>query len=284
MDSDWKTDQVTVVIATRRRRAQLLRCLSSLAGRVPVIVVDNDSRDGTIAAVKTYFPDVQVIALPANRGAAAHNVGAEAASTPYVAFSDPDSRWAPGALVHAAQIFDQYPTLGLIAARTVSGGDLVSTEVSPLRRRADLPGVPVLGFRGRAAIIRREAFLEVGGFSPVLFAASEEMLLSYDLAAAGFSLSYVDTVVSHQQRRPVRTSGRRLELRNLLLISWMRRPLRRACADALRLGRSAVVSADALVAFGSALVRLPWAIAHRRRLPQQVELEIVRLERESALA
>ena len=207
MDSDWKTDQVTVVIATRRRRAQLLRCLSSLAGRVPVIVVDNDSRDGTIAAVKTYFPDVQVIALPANRGAAAHNVGAEAASTPYVAFSDPDSRWAPGALVHAAQIFDQYPTLGLIAARTVSGGDLVSTEVSPLRRRADLPGVPVLGFRGRAAIIRREAFLEVGGFSPVLFAASEEMLLSYDLAAAGFSLSYVDTVVSHQQRRPVRTSG-----------------------------------------------------------------------------
>ncbi|GAA1695917.1 glycosyltransferase [Fodinicola feengrottensis] len=284
MDPDWKlaeTDRVTVVIATRNRRADLLRFLDSLVGRVPVVVVDNDSRDGTAAAVRTAFPSVRIAVLPRNRGAAARNVGVRLATTPYVAFGYLDSAWAAGTLAQAARIFDRQRALGLLAARTIGGSDPAASETAVRSLRPD--SVPVLGFRGRAAFVRRDAFLAVGGFSSVSFSTNEAMLLSYDLAAAGWALAYVDTVVMHQ-RSSTRSARRRLELRNLLLISWMRRPLRRACADAFRLAHCATVSADACVAFGSALIRLPWALANRRRLPPQVESEILRLERETVAA
>src|SRR5215207_9263281 len=87
---------VTVVTMTRNRRAKLLCTLSALADlpeRPPVIVVDNDSDDGSPAAVAAAFPAVEVIRLPGNAGAAARNVGARHARTPYVAFADDDSWW-----------------------------------------------------------------------------------------------------------------------------------------------------------------------------------------------
>ncbi|WP_222853392.1 glycosyltransferase family 2 protein [Fodinicola acaciae] len=272
-----ETTDLTVVIATRNRRAELLRTLSRLVGRVAVIVIDNGSRDGTVAAVAETYPSVRLVALPKNRGSAARNIGVEFATTPYVAFSDDDSWWEPGALARAARVLDGHPELGLIASREAG---------APASPRGSTPCVPITDFLACTTVVRRDAFLAVGGFSPVLFLAAEEMLLSYDLAAAGYSLSYVDSLAV--RRAPVRrTPGavrRRLELRNQLLISWMRRPLGRAFADLLRLGRSAVVSTDALVAFGSALVRLPWAVANRRPLPRQVETEILRLEAEAATA
>ena len=86
-------DRVTVVIATRNRRPELLRTLGRLRDlpeRPPVIVVDNASADDSPAAVRDRFPAVTLRVLPRNAGAAARNVGVALAATPYVAFSDDD--------------------------------------------------------------------------------------------------------------------------------------------------------------------------------------------------
>ncbi|HEX5740335.1 MAG TPA: glycosyltransferase family A protein, partial [Pilimelia sp.] len=82
---------VTVVVATRNRRDTLLRSLAH--HRVPVVVVDNASTDGTAPAVRAAYPDVCVVPLDRNAGAAARTVGAKLACTPYVAFADDDSYW-----------------------------------------------------------------------------------------------------------------------------------------------------------------------------------------------
>jgi GT2 family glycosyltransferase len=284
-----ESDQVTVVIATRDRCEELLRTLGRMIDRAPMIVVDNGSRDDTVSAVRREYPSVRIVALPANRGAAARNVGVRLAKTPFVAFCDDDSWWAPGALAHAAEVLDRHAGLGLVAARTLVGPhetlDPVSAAMaaSPLRRDTDFPGVPVLGFLACAAVVRRSAFLRVGGFSPLLFFTAEEMLLAYDLASAGFALAYLDDLVAHHHpsaRRGSPAVRHRLEMRNRLLISWMRRPPVRASVDTVRLARLAAVSADAAASFGSALLRLPWALLARRRLPAQVEGDIVLLEGE----
>ncbi len=116
--------RVTVVIATRDRRPELLRTLGrlhELPDRPPVIVVDNASADGSAAAVRDRYPAVTVRMLPRNAGAAARNTGVALAATPYVAFSDDDSWWEPGALSRAAAALDADPGLGLVAARTLVG-------------------------------------------------------------------------------------------------------------------------------------------------------------------
>ncbi|SEG65708.1 Glycosyltransferase, GT2 family [Thermomonospora echinospora] len=283
-------ERMTVVIATRDRRAELLRTLKHLtapAGEPAVIVVDNASTDGTARAVAAEFPGVQVIRLPENLGAAARTAGVQAARTPYVAFSDDDSWWEPGALRRAAEVLDAHPRLGLVAARTLVGPERTDDPInaamadSPLGAAAGLPGPPVLGFLACASVVRRRAFLEAGGFDPVLFFVGEERLLAMDLAARGWGLAYVpDVVAVHEPSAHRPPSGRRLraELRNTLLTAWMRRPARVALGETARLAGAAARNADARAALAGALGRLPAALARRRRLPPHVERDVRLLE------
>lgn len=85
---------VTVVIIRRNRRNQALnslRHLPALRPPVDIIFVDNASTDGSADAVAGTLPEVRGIRLGRNAGAAARNVGVQAARTPYVAFSEDDS-------------------------------------------------------------------------------------------------------------------------------------------------------------------------------------------------
>ncbi len=274
---------VTVVIATRNRRRELLRTLARLRGlpeRPAVIVVDNASADGTADAVRERFPGVRVVPLRRNAGAAARNAGTRLARTPYVAFSDDDSWWQPGALATAAAALNDDPRLGLIAARTVVGPgrrpDPVNAAMarSPLRDRGE---PEVLGFLACACVVRREAFLGVGGFSELLFFVGEERLLAYDLAAAGWGRRYLpEAVAVHEPsaRRPEPRGRHCAERRNLLLTAWLRRPVAVAADETLRLARDAARDPVARAALAGALRRLPAALRRRRRLPPGVERKV----------
>lgn len=100
-------------------------------------------------------------------------------------------------------------------------------ESSPLGRLPDLPGVSVLGFLASAAIVRRDAYLEVGGFSRLLQFAGEEDLLAIDLSQHGWDLCYLPDLVAYHtplRRRLHRRARRRREERNRILTALMRRP------------------------------------------------------------
>ncbi|CAM3315892.1 glycosyltransferase [Kibdelosporangium persicum] len=273
------------MIATRDRVDELVRTLAHLKDlSVPVIVVDNGSSDGTVARVSQEFPWVETVALGRNVGASARNHGVRLARTSYVAFCDDDSWWAPEALRRAEELFERHPRLGLVAARVVvePGGvvDPVCAEMksSALGRADDLPGPSVLGFVCCGSIVRREAFLAVGGFNPVLFFPGEERLFSWDMAASGWACCYVDDVVAHHQPSSVRgpsATRRRAELRNDLLTTWLRRPLTVALAETTALARRGLGDRDARAALGAALLRLPAIARQRHLLPETVERQVV---------
>lgn len=285
------TPRTTVVIATRDRCGELLRTLSALERLeplLPVIVVDNASGDGTAEAVTQRHPGVRVLRAPRNMGAVARNLGVLCARTPYVAFSDDDSWWDESALDHAERLLDDHPGVGLLAARTLVGPHNAPDPVTELMRASPLgtvPGLPgpsVLGFTACSAVVRRDAFLAVGGFSATLFFVAEEKLLSYDLAAAGWHLVYADTVRAHHHPATSRDDGgrRSVERRNNLLIAWMRRPVRVATRRTAELLGEARHDPSARRAVLGAAVRLPAALRRRRRLPASVEQQVRLAERE----
>ncbi len=273
--------RVSVVVATRNRCAELLRTLRHLhALGAPILVVDNGSTDGTARAVRDACPDVEVIALPDNLGAGGRNVGARAARTPYVAFSDDDSWWAAGALEKAVDALDSHSRLAVVAARPLVGPEqrddpmAAMLAASPLGWRAGAPGPDVLGFLACAAVVRREAFLAVGGFNQLLFHISEEQLLAVDLATAGWELAYLDSVVAHHHPSPNRgnpASRRRQELRNKLLTALLRRPWPVALREAGLLARAALVDPVARSALVSVLGKLPAVLRTRTTPPESVE-------------
>jgi GT2 family glycosyltransferase len=281
--------RLTVVIITRNRRAALLSTLARLTAlpeRPVLVVVDNGSEDGTVAAVRARYPRVRLVPLGRNHGAAARNIGVHLARTPYVAFSDDDSWWEAGALTRAAELFDAHPRLGLVAARVLVGPGRVPDPInaamaaSPLPAEPDLPGPPVLGFLACAAVVRRRAFLEAGGFSSLLFFVGEERLLAYDLAAADWSRCYApDVVAVHDPsaRRPPSRERRRLELRNRVLTAWLRRPAPVALRETARMGTRAVVDGDARSALLAVALRMPVTLLQRRPVPAAVESGIRRM-------
>ncbi|MCK7624368.1 glycosyltransferase [Streptomyces sp. RS10V-4] len=286
--------RVGVVVITRNRRRSLLRTVDALVRlpeRPPVVVVDNGSSDGTAAAVRERHPRVRVLAAGRNMGAVGRTYGAAALDTPYVAFSDDDSWWEPGSLARAADLFDAHPRLGLLAARTLVGPsgapDPLNAELarSPLGRDPGLPGPSVLGFLACAAVLRRRAYLAVGGFHPVLHFGAEESLLAMDLAAAGWAVVHCAELVARHdpdggtdRPRPGRTVRTR---RNALLTAWLRRPAGAALAQTARLAYDGLGDPASRRALAEAARRLPAALARRHRLPAHVEHLVRSLEEPS---
>ncbi|MFW6205510.1 MAG: glycosyltransferase family 2 protein, partial [Actinomycetota bacterium] len=224
-------DAVTIVVATRNRRDELARTLPR--HEAPVVVVDNGSSDGTAAAARAVPSVIEVVELRRNRGAYGRTIGATRARTPYVAFADDDSWWAPGSLERAVKVLQEYPRLAVLAAqvRVMPQDELDplcrSMAESPFGRPDDLPGSAVLGFMACAAVVHRGAFLAVGGFDDIVRFPGEEERVALDLAAAGLGLAYVPEVVAYHEPSPRRENpdlrAARVT-RSRLLTALQRRP------------------------------------------------------------
>jgi N-acetylglucosaminyl-diphospho-decaprenol L-rhamnosyltransferase len=279
----------TVVIITRDRTRDLLRTLDELS-RLPdapaIVVVDNASTTGTVEAVRDAFPAVTVVPLRHNAGGFGRTVGARCAHTPLIAFSDDDSWWAPGALSHAAALFAAHPRLALAAARVLVGPEqrvdpvCEAMAAGVLGTDADLPGPSVLGFVACGAVVRREAFLDAGGFTERLGVGGEEQLLAIDLARAGWGLAYVDTLVAHHHPAALRNprARERRMLRNDLWTAWLRRPPAAAARRTVALLRATWPDVHAWFGAAEALRALPWVLRRRDPVPAWLEARIARLE------
>lgn len=274
--------KVTTVVVTRNRREQVLETVARYAN--PIIVIDNASRDGTVAALRTHFPEVSVISLSTNQGAVARNIGVRAAQTPYVAFADGDSWWMPGTLARACTLLDAHPMVVMLAAAVLDGADARPGSFAEARMRSplagdrSLPGVPIMDFMPCACIVRRQPFLDAGGFHPIIGFAGNEERLALDLADAGWALRFVpELVVRRLPVRAVASTRRRARrsARNDVLTALLRRPMKVVWQ---RIRRHVGGGPDGVAGVLSALWQAPAAMMHRRPLSPRVEDWARRLE------
>jgi GT2 family glycosyltransferase len=285
--------KTSFVIASRDRCDELALVVARLLDTTvcPIVVVDNASRDDSVAVLRRMAARssdrLSVIALDHNAGAVARNVGVAHCATAYVAFCDDDSWWSPDAPAIAEALFDAYPTVALLAARTVlmpHGVDdplVAEMSASPLGRDPALPGPSVLGFLACSSIVRTAAFEAAGGFSPILHFRGEERLLAWDIAAHGWDLCFCPALIAYHQpstNRPPSADAVARSLRNDVLTTWLRRPPRQCARAAAQLARSAAADAACARALGEAVARIPAVLRARHRLPADVEQSVCAME------
>jgi GT2 family glycosyltransferase len=291
------TARTSFVIVSRDRAYELATTVVRLldSTHCPIIVVDNNSRDESVAVMNRIAARssgrLRVIELDTNRGAVGRNVGVAATHTPYVAFCDDDSWWTPQSPALGAALFDRYPSLGLLAARTIvwpqRHDDPFSTELanSPLGRRTDLPGPSVLGFMSCASMVRKSAFEAAGGFSEILHFRGEEQLLAVDMAALGWDLCYCHELVAIHQPSALRATTAVQDarvLRNAVLTTWLRRPMPQCLKATGTLLWAALRDREHARSAVEAILRLPDVINERRSLPAKVERALAVLESREA--
>ena len=123
--------KVTVIVVSYNTSGMLKECLESLyqnpgSHELEVFVVDNASKDDSVAMVREHFKPVHLIENQTNRGfAAANNQAYEKASGDYVILLNPDAYVKPGAIENAVSFMESHPECGLCGGRLVNlDGDL----------------------------------------------------------------------------------------------------------------------------------------------------------------
>lgn len=196
--------RASVVIVNWNAGPALSACLESLqaeAASLEVILVDNASDDGSLAAARAGRPALRVVETGANLGfAGGANRGAAVASGDVVVFLNPDARVEPGAVKRLTDALLATTYAG------IAGGGLVDADgrwqpaaarFGPLRhllldttpgrllaRRRQLP-YAVDWVYGTFMAVRRDLFRQLGGFDPAYFLYGEDMDLCHRAARLG---------------------------------------------------------------------------------------------------
>ena len=222
---------IAVVVPNWNGRRWLGDCLASVARQsVPAaetIVVDNGSDDGSLELLRDEYPWVRTVALDTNTGFAhAANVGVEAAAAPLVALVNNDVVLEPVWLERMRAALARDPQAASAASKMVDlrdpgeiydAGDFLRRDGACEQRGRferdggtfDAPGEVFCACAG-AAVYRRDAFVESGGFDTRYFAYLEDVDLGLRLRRAGWRCVYEPAVAKHagegssaQLRRPV---------------------------------------------------------------------------------
>lgn len=117
---------LSVLVCTYECESFIASCLDAVVKntvdhRVELIVADNDSDDGTVAAVRQAHPEAIVIEMGSNAGfAAANNAALAQASGRYVILLNPDTVVAPRALDIMIGALDERPDVGIVAPQLLN--------------------------------------------------------------------------------------------------------------------------------------------------------------------
>jgi GT2 family glycosyltransferase len=240
--ADGRHPRVSVVIPCWNSLRWLPGCLQALAHQTfldfEILLVDSASTDGTGEWVRKEQPVVNLIELPANRGfAAAANAGAFRTSSVLIAFLNPDTEARPGWLESLVARMDASPPavasiaskmLQLDAPETIddAGDELNWFGMARKRGHGDDAELfsrveEVLSPCAGAALYRRAAFEELGGFDETFGSYLEDVDLGLRARLSGFKCVYEPKAeVLHKGGGSglARSSYVRLVTRNRLLL------------------------------------------------------------------
>lgn len=221
---------VSVVILTWNRKEDVRATLEKLRrvdySPLEIIVVDNDSTDGTDSMILREFPKVKYLQQPKNLGIAGYNVGFKAARGSYVVALDSDSYPAKNAITKMAKIFAENPRAGAVAFEVHSAdADGGKAELS-----AGITG-EVFGYHGAGVGFRKEVFRIAGYWYEPFFLYFNEMDHALGILSAGYKIIHsTDIVAFHKSSPAARASSDTAAYyyaRNALWLIWRRYPLRR---------------------------------------------------------
>lgn len=194
-----------------------------------VVVVDNDSSDGTADVVASEFPHARTV-WSANHGMGhANNRGMMTSNARYVLILNPDTEILEGSFAELVRLMDERPTVGLVGARQIIAEDnslCMTGRYFPnaVRALGDAMSAERLGERrprwlgereidataydrefdfdwttGSFMLVRREALESAGYFDERFFMYSEETDLCRRIKTAGWEIRHLPqmTILHH---------------------------------------------------------------------------------------
>ena len=213
--------KASVIIVNWNGLDHLATCLDSLAAQTfrdfEVILVDNGSRDGSVAFVQERYPWVRLVPLAENTGfATGNNRGFENSCGEYIVTLNNDTRVEPDWLEVLARVADSHGRVGMVASRICSFAkpDIIDSVGMGICRDGMARGryrnqrwsalelsreEQILLPSACAALYKRAMLEEIGFFDDDFFAYAEDVDLGLRGRLAGWeALVATEAVVYHK--------------------------------------------------------------------------------------
>jgi GT2 family glycosyltransferase len=205
---------VGVIVLCHNGVDMTLDCLATLNRQdyrlLEVIVVDNDSQDGTVEAVQSQYPQVQIISTHANLGyASGNNLGIQAAlerGLDLCFLVNNDTRLFPSCVSTLVNTIENHPAVGIVGpmvhtcanpGRISSAGGRINWRFANAENvgagekdHAQYPARPVDFINGCGIMVTREAIQRAGLLDPKFFMYWEEIDWCTRVYKAGFEILF----------------------------------------------------------------------------------------------
>ncbi|MFN8465012.1 MAG: glycosyltransferase [Caldilineaceae bacterium] len=181
--------ELTVVVPTKNEAHNIGRFLASLPPQVQLIVVD-DSSDDTAAQVTALRPSLSRVIRSTGTIARARHIGARAATTPWLLFTDADVAFAADYFDRLREINNCDAVYGpkLSQDKHTHHYSLLSTGQQLLARTG------IAAASGSNLVVKRLAWQAVGGFDTQL-TCNEDSEFGWRLARSGYHIVFSPRLV-----------------------------------------------------------------------------------------
>lgn len=242
------TTDVAVLIVSYNTRERTLECVRSVLAHPPapateIVVVDNNSADGSADAIELEFPNVTVLRSGGNLGfARAVNLGAAVTTSDYLLLLNPDAVARPGALSALLTFARAHPEHGVYGGRTFredgeldpsscwgaptlwslacfalglstafAGSAVFDPESLGRWQRDTVREVPIV--TGCLLLVTRADFFSIGGMDERFFLYGEDAEFSLRAARAGMRPVIVpDATIVHAVGASTGARGRKMTM------------------------------------------------------------------------
>jgi len=212
--------KLSVGIVTYNRSKVALRAIQSVYDQdvddIEVIVVDNNSKDGTVDAIRQQFPEVKLICLARNVGCPAGRNHTFANCTgDYIINLDDDGYLGKGAAKKVIEVFETDPSIGVIAMKQCFINEPESS------RSVGETGQEVVRFFGGVSAFRMEMLEKTGYYPDDFFIYNEEAVLGLRVIDAGWRIVSRNDIIMWHPRFGGGTRSKSLDyyrFRNSLLV------------------------------------------------------------------
>lgn len=197
--------ELSIIIVNFNRKEYLLKGLGSIFRSLKnpdfeVIVVDNNSSDGSVEAVREKFPAVQIIVNDQNQGfGAANNQAVKEARGEFLMLLNNDTCVLDGAIEKLVNFLRRHPEAGLIGAKLLKPDGSVQKQGRPLWpfwKSSKIRSVSFLP--ATAVVIKKNLFEKLGGFDEKFFFYNEDLDLCRRIIKTGLRIYFLpDAEVIH---------------------------------------------------------------------------------------
>ena len=209
--------RISVIIVNYNARYFLKNCLcsilsSDIASEIEIIVVDNNSKDGSCDMLDKDFPAIKYIRNSKNVGfGKANNQGVALAQGDYILILNPDTMLTETTLSEILRFSEEQNNFGAAGVQFMDGSGKYLPESKRNFPDLKVAGAKLLGYSkyyyanhigkdeiaeidiltGAFMFIKKTVYDKTGGFDEDFFMYGEDIDLSYRITKAGFKNFYV---------------------------------------------------------------------------------------------